>query len=192
MICRTTRPNGLLADRFRASVLGILAAASTSPGFEHSLAAELASLHLMELGSAIIGCKEDREIPHAGRPKLPRSEIIRRAEAVLEERDHLSVPELATAAQVPERTLRKAFNEFFGVSPARYLQLRNLHAIYRALRVAEPDETSVSQVFIAHGEWEFGRVAGRYRQLFGELPSETLRRTPPKLSRSAAPLQHAG
>jgi AraC family ethanolamine operon transcriptional activator len=176
MVCRTTRPNPLLADRFRASVLEILTAASSRPGFEHSLAAELASAHLMELGSTIIGCEQEREIHHAGRPKLSRTEIIRRAEDVLEERDHVSVSELATAAQVPERTLRKAFNEFFGVSPTRYLQLRNLHTIYSALRVAEPDETSVSQVFIAHGEWEFGRVAGRYRQLFGELPSETLKR----------------
>jgi AraC family ethanolamine operon transcriptional activator len=141
----------------------------------------------MELGSSIIGCERDRKIQPAGRPKLSRSEIIRRTEGILEDRDHVSIPELATAAQVPERTLRKAFNEYFGVSPTRYLQLRNLHAIYRALRVAEPDETSVSQVFIAHGEWEFGRVAGRYRQLFGELPSETLRRRPSKLSGSAAP-----
>lgn len=177
MICRTTHPNPLLADQFRSSVLGILTAASSSPGFEQSLAAERASAHLMELGSAILGCEQDRKIQPAGRPRLSRGEIIRRAEGIFEERDQVSIPELATAAQVPERTLRKAFNEYFGVSPTRYLQLRNLHAIYRALRVAEPDETSVSQVFIAHGEWEFGRVAGRYRQLFGELPSETLRRS---------------
>jgi AraC family ethanolamine operon transcriptional activator len=192
MICRTTRPNPVLADRFRASVLGILTTASSRTGFEHSLAAELASAHLMELCSTIIGCEQEREIHHAGRPKLPRREIIRRAEGVLEERDHVSVHELATAAHVPERTLRKAFNEFFGVSPTRYLQLRKLHAIYRALRKAEPDETSVSQVLIAHGEWEFGRVAGRYRQLFGELPSETLQRRPPKLLGNSVPLRHAG
>jgi AraC family ethanolamine operon transcriptional activator len=143
----------------------------------------------MELGSAIIGCEQEREIHHAGRPKLPRREIIRRAEGVLEERDHVSVQELATATQVPERTLRKAFNEFFGVGPTRYLQLRKLHAIYRTLRKAEPGETSVSQVFIANGEWEFGRVAGRYRRLFGELPSETLQRRPPKPLGSSGPLR---
>jgi AraC family ethanolamine operon transcriptional activator len=192
MICRTTPPNPLLADRFRASVRGILTAASSRPGFEHSLAAELASAHLIELGSAIIGCGQEREIHRTGRPKLSRREIFRRVEGVLEEHDHVSVQKLVDAAQVPERTLRKAFNEFFGVSPTRYLQLRNLHAIYRALRKAEPDETSVSQVFIAHGEWEFGRVAGRYRELFGELPSETLRRGPPRLLGSSVPLRRLG
>jgi len=189
MICRATRPSRTLADRFRTSVHQILSAASRYPEFESSLAANVASAHLMELGSTIVGCDNERETPLVGRPKLPRSEIIRRAEKILEERDHVSVRELATAAQVPERTLRKAFKEFFGVGPARYLQLRNLHTIYRALRKAEPDETSVSQVFMEHGEWEFGRVAGRYRQLFGDLPSETLARRPPKLNRESAPLR---
>lgn len=175
-IFRTTRPSPHLARQFRASVHRILSAASSEPDFESSLAARLASEHFMELGATIIGCDTDQGTRHEGRPKLPRSEIIRRAEEVLEERDHISVGELATAAEVSERTLRKAFNEFFSVSPARYIQLRNLHRIYRVLRDAEPDETAVSRVFLQHGEWEFGRVAGRYRRLFGELPSETLRR----------------
>ena len=93
----------------------------------------------------------------------------------MEGRNPISVTELATTVGVAERTLRTAFNQHFGVGPARYLQLRRLHSIYRALRESEPDETSVAQVFVHHGEWEFGRVAGRYRALFGELPSETLR-----------------
>lgn len=180
MICRTTHPSRPLADRFRASVHQIVSAASSEPAFESSLAANVASAHLLELGSTIMGCEKERDTHRGGRAKLPRSEIVRRAEEILEERDHVSVRELATAAQVPERTLRRAFNEFLGVGPARYLQLRNLHAIYSALRTAEPDETSVSRVLVKHGEWEFGRVAGRYRQLFGELPSETLRRRPTK------------
>ncbi|HSN83709.1 MAG TPA: hypothetical protein VLS88_14090, partial [Polyangiales bacterium] len=44
-----------------------------------------------------------------------------------------------TVADVSERILREAFNEYFGVGPARYLQLRNLHRIYRTLRASEPD-----------------------------------------------------
>ena len=178
MICRTTRPSRVLADRFRASVHRILTAASHQRDFESSLAASVASAHVMELGAEIIGCDSSRETPRDGRPKLPRDEIIRRADGVLEQQDHVTVSELATAADVSERTLRKAFNEYFGVGPVRYLQLRNLHRIYRTLRASEPDETSVSRVLMEHGEWEFGRVSGRYRQLFGERPSETLKRRP--------------
>ena len=177
-VCRTTRPSRVLAARFRASVDRILTAASYEPDFESSLAASIASAHLMELGAAIIECGSSRETLRDGRPKLPRDEIIRRANGAFEEENHVTVGDLATAADVSERTLRKAFNEYFGVGPVRYLQLRNLHRIYRTLRASEPDETSVSRVLMEHGEWEFGRVSGRYRQLFGERPSETLKRRP--------------
>jgi methylphosphotriester-DNA--protein-cysteine methyltransferase len=101
---------------------------------------------------------------------------MRRAKELIEQRDgqRVRVAELAAAANVSERTLRSAFKEYFGVGPNRYLQLRQLHQIHRALRKADPDAVSVSQVMIEHGEWEFGRLARRYGQLFGERPSKTL------------------
>lgn len=61
---------------------------------------------------------------------------------------------------------------FDDLVPVHYLQLRQLH---RALKGADPAAVSVSEVLVAHGEREFGRFAARYRRLFGELPSETLR-----------------
>ena len=38
------------------------------------------------------------------------------------------------------------------------------------------DETNVAEVANDLGVWDLGRFAARYRQLFGELPSNTLRR----------------
>ena len=97
--------------------------------------------------------------------------------ALLENRiaEPVGVGELATAAGVSERTLRRVFKEHFGVGPIRYLQLKRFHRINRALRAADPDTVSVTELLARHGEWEFGRFASRYRQLFGERPSETLR-----------------
>ena len=88
----------------------------------------------------------------------------------------VSVRDLAAAACVSERTLRSAFNEYFGVGPVHYLQLQHLHRVHRALKAADPEEVSVSQILVEQGEWAFGRFASRYRRLFGELPSETLRK----------------
>jgi AraC family ethanolamine operon transcriptional activator len=187
MICRVTRPSRALASRFRGSVHEILSAARNHPELESSLAANVASAHLIELGSTILGCDVERGTRHDRQPEPRRLEIIRRAEEVMEGRNPISVTELATTVGVAERTLRTAFNQHFGVGPARYLQLRRLHSIYRALRESEPDETSVAQVFVHHGEWEFGRVAGRYRALFGELPSETLRGNRRTIRRESAP-----
>ena len=120
--------------------------------------------------------------PNAGpRRKLVclSNPIIRRCRELLEDREGESVlvEELAAAGEVSERTLRTAFNECFGVGPVRYLQLRRLHQVYCALRAAEPEAVSVCDTLVRYGEWEFGRFASRYRRLFGERPSETLRRT---------------
>jgi AraC family ethanolamine operon transcriptional activator len=112
-----------------------------------------------------------------GRPRLARDEIIRRCKQAIEAREgeRVFVGDLAAAAEVSERTLETAFNEYYGVGPVRFLQLRQLHRIHRALRAADSEPVSVTDVLVRHGEWEFGRFASRYRRLFGELPSETLR-----------------
>jgi AraC family ethanolamine operon transcriptional activator len=90
--------------------------------------------------------------------------------------ERVSVPELAAAASVSERTLRTAFIEYFGVGPVQYLRIRQLHRVRRALTAADPEQVTVSQVLVEQGEWAFGRFATRYSRLFGELPSETLRK----------------
>ena len=107
----------------------------------------------------------------------PRPGIIRRSKELLEEHKGrpVHVGELAAAAEVSERTLRTAFNEYFGVGPVRYLQLRQLHQVHRALRAADPEADSVADVLVKNGVWEFSRFATRYRRLFGERPLETLR-----------------
>ena len=42
---------------------------------------------------------------------------------------------------------------------------------------ATAQDESVADILTRHGIWEFGRFAARYRRHFGELPSQTLRRT---------------
>ncbi|MGK7962620.1 helix-turn-helix domain-containing protein [Crocosphaera sp.] len=112
-----------------------------------------------------------------GRPKIAREKIIARCRNFIEEckGKPVTVKELATVAQVSERTLRTTFNEYFGISPARYLKLRQLHQVHRALRATESKKVLISDIMAQYGVWELGRFAGQYRRLFGELPSQTLR-----------------
>lgn len=88
-----------------------------------------------------------------------------------------TVEQLATAVDVSERTLRTMFIEYFGMSPGKYLNLRGLHRTRFALRNGAGDETTVARVAAKFGFWDFGRFAGQYRLLFGEFPSETLRKS---------------
>jgi len=178
MVCRVTRPNRQLANQFRALVDQIMTTAADCPQFESSPAASCAEAEVLKVGSLVVGERLTGETHREGRPQLPREEIIRRSKDLLVEREHepVYVGELAAAAGVSERTLRTAFNEYFGVGPVRYLQLRQLHQVHRALRAADPEAAHVGEVLVRHGVWELSRFASRYHRLFGERPSETLGR----------------
>ena len=89
----------------------------------------------------------------------------------------LSISDLARQSGVPERTLRTAFQRCYGLSPVEYLRIHRLDQARQLLRASCPDETTVTQIGFGLGFWDLGRFAGAYRQLFGELPSETLRKS---------------
>jgi AraC family ethanolamine operon transcriptional activator len=177
MICRTTRANRQVANQFRASVSQVMTAAANCRQFESSPAAKSAVEEMVKIASLVLGQRQSVEPNREGRRRVPRPEIIRRSQELLEERkgEPVRIGELAAAADVSKRTLLTAFNEYYGVGPVRYLQLRQLHQVRRALRAADPEAVSVSEVLVDHGVWEFSRFASRYRRLFGERPSETLR-----------------
>ncbi len=177
MTCRVTRPNPQLAAQFQELVTSIMTIAANYSEFESSPAARCIEAELIKVASLILGQRQGSKSHPEGRPRLPREEIIRRSKALLEERDGelVLLKELEAAAGVSERTLRRAFNEYFGVGPAHYLQLRRLHQVKGALRAADSEAVSVSNILFRHGVWELGCFASQYRRLFGELPSETLR-----------------
>ncbi|MBW1757303.1 MAG: AraC family transcriptional regulator [Deltaproteobacteria bacterium] len=188
MTCRVTRLDRQLANQYRASVVELMAIAAKYPRFESSLASTVAAAELRELSTEILGQPQAGDVHLVGRRKVPRREIIRRSHELLEAQSggHVGIADLAAATGVSERTLRTAFKEHYGVGPVRYLQLRILHRVRRALREADPEEANVTGVLFQHGEWQIGRFAARYRRLFGELPSETLRARRPIVQVPAA------
>ena len=60
----------------------------------------------------------------------------------------------------------------------RYLALRRMHLVRRALLHAIPSTTTVTRIATDHGFWELGRFSVNYRAMFGETPSATLQRPP--------------
>ena len=94
---------------------------------------------------------------------------------------HASTPlylaEICAAIGVSERTLRASCQEQLGMGPIHYLWLRRMHLVRRTLASAGSSGSTVTRIAADFGFWEFGRFSGQYRRLFGELPSETLRRS---------------
>jgi AraC-like DNA-binding protein len=88
----------------------------------------------------------------------------------------LYLPEICAAIGAAERTLRVACEQHLGMGPIRYLALRRMHLVRRALLRAAPSTTTVTRIATDYGFWELGRFSVNYRALFGETPSATLQR----------------
>lgn len=106
--------------------------------------------------------------------------IVARFEDFLEANPNtpLYLPQICAAVGVAERTLRAVCEHHLGMGPIRYLALRRMHLVRRALLRAASSTTTVTKIATDHGFWELGRFSGAYRALFDETPSETLRRLP--------------
>jgi AraC-like DNA-binding protein len=77
---------------------------------------------------------------------------------------------------ISRRRLQEICNEFLGMGPKRFLLLRRMRLVHLALRRADPAEASVTEIAMHYGFWELGRFAVAYRTLYGEPPSQSLRR----------------
>ncbi len=116
--------------------------------------------------------------PTAGRhPCLQRRQLVWRAVALLRQHpsDPLTIADLSRVAGVSDRTLRAAFHDVVGLSPKQYAIAQRLRAAHDALLSADPKVTTVTDIATAHGFFELGQFAARYRKAFGEVPSQTLR-----------------
>ena len=86
--------------------------------------------------------------------------------------------DLCRAAAVSERALQYAFKEVIGLTPVAYLTRLRLHRLRQALLAATHGSTTVSAAALDWGFWHFGEFSRAYKECFGELPSDTLRRKP--------------
>lgn len=104
--------------------------------------------------------------------------IFARAQRYIEAHldEPIPVDALAAAAFTSRRTLHRAFLGMVDESPQAHVRRLRLHRL-RADRAGEAEAAcTVTMAATRWGMGEFGRIAGRYRELFGELPSETLDR----------------
>lgn len=93
--------------------------------------------------------------------------------------------ELCRVTHTSESRVRQAFVDMFDAPPTQYFQRRLLSRMRNDLLSADAGD-SVTDIAISLGVTQFGRLAGRYRRTFDELPSETLKRRTPRPMRRAA------
>ncbi len=112
-----------------------------------------------------------------------RARVMRRLEEVLTSTPDspLYMPQLCATVGASYTTLHDCCQEYLGMSPKRYLWLRRMQLVRRALRIADAKKTTVTEIATDYGFWELGRFAVAYRSVFGEAPSAALRRPPEDL-----------
>jgi AraC family transcriptional regulator, ethanolamine operon transcriptional activator len=116
---------------------------------------------------------EKRDVTHS-----TYAEIVRRSERIL--REHAEEPktvlDLCVALRCSRRTLQTSFQRVANVTPVEYLRALRLNGVRRLLRSTSQDELMVGD---AAAQWGFTHpsyFAREYRDLFGELPSQTPRK----------------
>lgn len=85
-----------------------------------------------------------------------------------------TVAALSKSIGCSSRALQLAFHTSLGMTPLQYILARRLQLARRALLQAAPDQETVTHIATDHEFFHFGRFSQYYKNLFGELPSDSL------------------
>ncbi|APO51049.1 AraC family transcriptional regulator [Bradyrhizobium diazoefficiens] len=107
--------------------------------------------------------------------RLPRALRVARDRLADSAGEALDLAQLACAAGIGIRALQLGFRRHFGVSISEMLLDMRLAGLHARLAQAPPD-ASITEIAFDLGFTHLGRMAGAYREKFGETPSATLRR----------------
>ena len=115
-----------------------------------------------------------KEAP-CGRP--PAAVLVRRSIEISEScAGPVRIARLCTALRVSPGTLEHAFKSVAGVTPHAFFLRRRLNEARQALLREDAELRNVTEIALSLGLSELGRFSVRYREMFGEMPSQTLRR----------------
>jgi AraC family ethanolamine operon transcriptional activator len=91
--------------------------------------------------------------------------------------EEITAVELCTLADCSQRWLEQSFKMRFGVTPKAYVKYLRLARLRRDLQqVPHGESQTVIDLASTYGFWHMGQLAADYRKVYGELPSDTLKR----------------
>ncbi|GHT88313.1 AraC family transcriptional regulator [Betaproteobacteria bacterium] len=127
---------------------------------------------------AIISALGDEAAPaRLAPPTHTRRLIVERAREYVHTHSStpISVADLCTALGVSRHTLQYSFQEVLDLNPMKFLRAMRLNGVRRDLRAADPALDTVGDIAARWGFWHLSHFAADYKEMFGELPSDTLR-----------------
>jgi AraC family ethanolamine operon transcriptional activator len=171
----TVRPRAILADELRATHLAILERVALAPSVLQDPVAvlQMRDAILIEWIEAIPARVETTGLKSV----QARKRVVDRAcEAMLSQPDQpMSALALCAQVGVSPRKLEYCFRDVLGISPAKYLRTVRLNGVRRDLK--RSTGAGVHDLAARWGFWHLGEFSADYKRQFGELPSQTLRRS---------------
>ena len=154
-----------------APLIADLWAATTQPELVEDVSVSAALLENAARAVADIGGQ-----PAAAMRRLDRRKIVLDCLEFVESSgsNRPSMGDLCRASNASLSSVRQAFVEVFDMPPTQYFQYRQLNELRCELLRADPHDETVTRIACSLGVTHLGRTSGRYRALFGEVPSETL------------------
>ena len=117
---------------------------------------------------------DGQDVP-CGRP--PAAVLVRRAVDLADAKHGpVRVAHLCSVLRVSPSTLKNAFKSVAGVTPHAFFLRRRLNEARTTLLRADGRERKVTEIATGLGFTELGRFSVRYREMFGESPSQTLQK----------------
>ena len=106
-----------------------------------------------------------------------RYSLVRKAEEISKSYQDkpLTLQKLCEELETSSTALCCGFQEVFGISPMAYIKIQRLNGVRRALMNPSPNTITVMNVAQEWGFWNASHFAKDYKDMFGELPSKTLR-----------------
>lgn len=92
--------------------------------------------------------------------------------------EELTLQQISQDLHMSGRTIREGFHNLFSMSPKQYLTHYRLGKVHNKLLSSNIKEVTVEQIAYDHGFYHMGHFPKVYREMFGENPSDTLKRSP--------------
>lgn len=145
------------------------------------LDAKLCNIIETEILHNLLSVLADSMLVHYSAPAAwKRSQVLVKTKELLAEAEKslefVTLKDLCMYANVSDRMLRYVFHDYYGVSPHEYLKSYRLKAVRKELLLQNRFALKVSDVANKWGFWHMGQFAQDYKQRFGELPSETIKK----------------
>ncbi|NBA94790.1 helix-turn-helix domain-containing protein [Pseudomonas sp. R5(2019)] len=165
-----------LCNRFRHTFLHVITALKANPDVLSSHRIRLSLLDDV-MSSFFNGFTQLEKLPRKHPGQFVHRHIVEKAREYIISRksEPLSVIEICEALRVSRRTLHYGFIKVLGINPVTFLRYLRLNGARRELMKADPSSKVVNEIASRWGFWHPGMFSTYYKELFGELPSHTLR-----------------